>query len=117
MSTSPRGIARACRRARLRTVAVTSSMAVMALAAGGVSSAVAAPGGAAGDLAAPAAAPDTFQSVDHRADHAPASAFARVADKAKADGSVRVIVGLQTQFTPEGALNDSAKKNQHAEIA
>jgi subtilisin family serine protease len=60
-------------------------------------------------------APDRLRTVDTSADRAPAAAFDRIAPRS-ADGSVRVIVGLQAKFTPEGGLGTAAVKAQRAEI-
>jgi subtilisin family serine protease len=57
--------------------------------------------------------PDRFATVDLTSTKAPPSDFARLAPKA---GTVRVIVGLQTTFTPEGALDDERVKVQRAQI-
>ena len=57
--------------------------------------------------------PDRFPTVDLTATRAPSDDFAKLApDK----GTVRVIVGLQTEFTPEGALDDERVKEQRTRI-
>jgi subtilisin family serine protease len=58
--------------------------------------------------------PDRFATVDRTDTRAPADDFAKLAP-AK-DGTVRVIVGLQTTFTPEGALDDERVKLQRGQI-
>jgi subtilisin len=57
--------------------------------------------------------PDRFPTVDLTATRAPSSDFAKLAPK---EGTVRVIVGLQTEFTPEGALDDELVKVQRTRI-
>jgi subtilisin family serine protease len=58
--------------------------------------------------------PDRFPTVDLTSSRAPSADFAKLApDK---DGTVRVIVGLQTPFTPEGALDDERLKTQRTQI-
>ena len=52
------------------------------------------------------------QTVDLTATVAPPSAF----EALRKDDTVRVIVGLQARFTPEGALGDEAVKQQRAQI-
>jgi subtilisin len=71
----------------------------------------AAPGG--GGQRTVTAPPDRAQTVDLTATRAPASQFQAFRRKAK---TVRVIVGLQTRFTPEGALGATAVKAQRAQI-
>ncbi len=57
--------------------------------------------------------PDRFPTVDLTAKRAPSDDFAKLApDK----GTVRVIVGLQTEFTPEGSLDDERVKEQRTRI-
>jgi hypothetical protein len=60
------------------------------------------------------AVPDRFSTVDRTATRAPAADFQRLAPKD--DRTVRVIVGLQTTFTPEGALDAARVKDQRAQI-
>ena len=69
--------------------------------------------GAAGPPQIPAV-PDRFPTVDLTGTRAPSADFAKLAPSK--DGTVRVIVGLQTAFTPEGALDDERVKTQRAEI-
>jgi subtilisin len=57
--------------------------------------------------------PDRFPTVDLTATRAPSSDFAKLAPK---EGTVRVIVGLQTEFTPEGALDEELVKVQRTRI-
>ena len=58
--------------------------------------------------------PDRFPAVDRTDTKAPAEDFTKLAPQD--DGTVRVIVGLQTNFTPEGALDDERVKLQRAGI-
>jgi subtilisin len=58
--------------------------------------------------------PDRFPTVDLTATRAPSEDFAKLAPSK--DGTVRVIVGLQTEFTPEGALDDELVKVQRTRI-
>jgi subtilisin family serine protease len=58
--------------------------------------------------------PDRFPTLDLTGTSAPGADFAKLAPSK--DGTVRVIVGLQTAFTPEGALDDERVKTQRAEI-
>jgi subtilisin family serine protease len=58
--------------------------------------------------------PDRFPTVDQTATRAPSEDFAKLAPSK--DGTVRVIVGLQTAFTPDGALDDERLKTQRAQI-
>jgi subtilisin family serine protease len=60
------------------------------------------------------AVPDRFATVDLSTTRAPAAEFQRLVPKD--DGTVRVIVGLQTRFTPEGALDAARVKDQRAQI-
>jgi len=60
------------------------------------------------------AVPDRFSTVDLTAARTSAAEFQRLAPKD--DGTVRVIVGLQTTFTPEGALDAARVKDQRAQI-
>jgi subtilase family protein len=57
--------------------------------------------------------PERPQTVDLTGTRAPAADFEALRKQA---GPVRVIVGLQTRFTPEGALGDEAVKQQRAQI-
>src|SRR5688572_8911325 len=67
-------------------------------------------GGGSPALPLPAERPET---VDLTGARAPASRFEALRKK---DGTVRVIVGLQARFTPEGALADDAVKEQRTQI-
>jgi hypothetical protein len=68
--------------------------------------------------AKPAVTTDTFQTTDRRSTRASAADFAAVRKPAsRDDGSVRAIVGLQTTFTPEGALSPAARSSQRGAIA
>ena len=58
-------------------------------------------------------APERFATTDLTGARAPSADFAKLAPR---DGTVRVIVGLQTTFTPEGALDAAAVKTQRAQI-
>ena len=69
--------------------------------------------GAAGPPQIPAI-PDRFPTVDLTTTKAPSEDFAKLAPSK--DETVRVIVGLQTPFTPEGALDDERAKTQRADI-
>ena len=57
--------------------------------------------------------PERPETVDLTGTRAPASDFEALRKK---EGTVRVIVGLQTRFTPEGALGDEAVKLQRGAI-
>jgi hypothetical protein len=61
-------------------------------------------------------ADQSYPTVDRRSQRAPDGDFARLAATARRDGSVRVIVGLQTRFTPEGVLSGHDATAQHAAI-
>jgi hypothetical protein len=68
-------------------------------------------------LSAPAPlAPEQFATIDRRNTVAPASDFDRLARAAARDGEVRVIAGLRTRFTPEGALGAAQAAAQQAGI-
>jgi hypothetical protein len=74
--------------------------------------------GTIGDSAVPSAAADTFVNTDRRAKQAGAKDFAALRDSAARDGgAIRVIVGLRTNFTPEGALSTAAENSQRDTIA
>ncbi len=65
----------------------------------------------------PTAAPDPVQRVDRTAQRAPGAQFDRLKAKAeRQQARVRVIVGLQTAFTPEGRLDSAAANAQRARI-
>jgi subtilisin len=70
-------------------------------------------GGSAAQPKPPAA--DQLRTVDTTARKAPAAAFDRVEPRA-GDDSVRVIVGLQAKFKPEGGLAAPGVKEQRAGI-
>src|SRR5262245_16087589 len=94
------------------TAGIAGTVAVLALALLPAVSLAADPG-AAGPPQIPVP-PDRFPTVDLTSSKAPSADFAKLApDK---DGTVRVIVGLQTAFTPEGALDDERVKTQRAQI-
>jgi subtilisin family serine protease len=73
--------------------------------------------GEAGSVQRPAATKDKTATLDLAARRAPAADFSRLEAKAADKGRVRVIVGLRTAFTPEGALGASAKGAQQDRIA
>ena len=73
-------------------------------------------GGKVDNAPAPAPTPDPPAALKLGAQKAPAAAFSRLEAKAAKDGKVRVIVGLQTSFTPEGRLGATAKQGQHKRI-
>ena len=89
------------------TVLATAWLAPPALADGGRATAVPAP-----------AVADRAVSVDRTAQTAPAGQFDRLNARAQQeqDRSVRVIVGLQTAFKPEGELSEAAVQSQRAAI-
>jgi subtilisin len=60
---------------------------------------------------------ESFRSMDRTASVAPSSAFAAQRALAVKRGEARVIVGLQAQFRPEGALSSPAARDQRAGIA
>ncbi len=99
-----------------------------AAAAGLIVAAVAAVGGMAaggpddGSTAGPAppavsTAPEQLPSTDFRTTNPSAADMAAAQSIARADGSVRVIVGLRVRFTPEGVLSAPAAADQVASIA
>jgi subtilisin len=65
---------------------------------------------------APVPTPDPPATLNLAASHAPPADFRPLEAKAAKDGRVRVIVGLQTAFTPEGRLDAAAKRAQHERI-
>src|SRR4051794_26396657 len=65
---------------------------------------------------APAAQPDSFATVDRTNDHVSAATFDTFRAQARKQGDVRVIVGLQTRFTPEGALDAAQVASQRSDI-
>ena len=65
---------------------------------------------------APEPPPDPTAALNATAKQAPAADFSRLEAKAAKTGKVRVIVGLQTSFKPEGRLDAGAKQAQHARI-
>jgi subtilisin len=66
----------------------------------------------------PVIVPDKFESTDRGSTRAPAASFAALRAAASRDGgTVRAIVGLQTKFTPEGALSTPDRDAQRAAIA
>jgi len=60
---------------------------------------------------------ESFRSMDRTASVAPSSEFAAQRALAVKRGEARVIVGLQAQFRPEGALSSPAARDQRAGIA
>jgi subtilisin len=76
------------------------------------------PGGvpATGPAAAPREA-GRLPGHDHTRTVAPAAAFDRLGDEADRAGTVPVIAGLRTAFTPEGQLAGAQAASQHARIA
>ena len=69
------------------------------------------------DPAAPAkAAPAPTSSLNLAAKRAPTADFGKLEAKAARDGRVRVIVGLRTNFTPEGKLSATSKQAQRQRI-
>jgi subtilisin len=75
-------------------------------------------GGATSRAAADATAQrESFNTVDRSGTQAAAADFDRLAATADKQGRVRVIVGLQIAFTPEGTLAADSKVAQRAEIA
>jgi hypothetical protein len=93
------------------TAGIAWTVAVLALALLPAVAPAAEPGAAGpSQIAVP---PDRFPTVDHTTTRAPSGDFARLAPK---DGTVRVIVGLQTAFTPEGTLDDARVKDQRSRI-
>ena len=73
-------------------------------------------GGKVDSAPAPSPTPDPPATINAAAKKAPDADFTRLAAKAAKDGRVRVIVGLQTSFTPEGRLDAAAKRAQHERI-
>ena len=67
------------------------------------------------NAADPQASADNFQTIDNRGSVARANEFAALRSKA-GTSAVRVIVGLQTRFTPEGALSSAAANDQRASV-
>jgi subtilisin family serine protease len=61
-------------------------------------------------------APPSHQPIDRRSVHAPAEVFDRLAATAATKGSVNVIVGLRTLYTPEEWLDASQVAAQRQEI-
>src|SRR4051794_41544805 len=59
-----------------------------------------------------AAQPDSFATGDHTSDHASAATFDAFRAKAQKQGDVRVIVAVQTRFTPEGTLHADRAASQ-----
>jgi subtilisin family serine protease len=77
-------------------------------------------GGAATSAAAPtkeAATTDRWAAVDSTGKTASAASFATLQAAAKKNGTVRVIVGLRTKQTAEGALSAAQRTTQRADIA
>jgi subtilisin family serine protease len=64
-----------------------------------------------------AAAKDRWSAVDNSGKVASPSAFADLRAKAQKSGAVRVIVGLRTRHTAEGALSSAQATAQHKAIA
>ena len=94
------------------TAGIAWTVAVLALALLPAVAPAAEPG-AAGTSPPQIPVPDRFPTVDLTSTRAPSSDFAKLAPK---DGTVRVLVGLQTAFTPEGALDDERVKLQRTQI-
>jgi hypothetical protein len=93
------------------TAGIAWTVAVLALGLLPAVSTAAEPG-AAGPPQIPLA-PERFPTTDLTKTRAESADFAKLAPK---EGTVRVLVGLQTAFTPEGALDDEGVKLQRAEI-
>ena len=71
-----------------------------------------------GAAAVPAQAPASGSAtVDHRATVASVGDFDRLAAVARREGEVRVIVGLQARFVPEGTLSKGETRAQRSAIA
>ncbi len=61
-------------------------------------------------------APEAFATLDHTSATASAADFDSLEAVAEADGTARVIVGLRTAFTPEGAISKAEGADQRAAI-
>jgi subtilisin len=60
---------------------------------------------------------EQLPSLDHTRTVAPVAAFDRLRDKADSAGTVQVIAGLRSTFTPEGQLATDQAASQHQRIA
>jgi subtilisin len=60
---------------------------------------------------------ERLPSLDHTRTVAPAAAFDHLGDKADSAGTVQVIAGLRSTFTPEGQLATDQAASQHERIA
>lgn len=103
----------------LRAVRAWSGHALLAILALLAVTAATMPNAVAGDAGQPqqqalARANDTLTSIDHRSDVASATEFAELSRIADRKGSVPVIVGLRTRFTPEGLLTSDQRRAQRA---
>ena len=81
----------------------------------GAAVASAAPGAPVQGAPAPAPA-ESFQTVDRTNKVASPDEFARMRAIAARDGRVRLIAGLRTSFTPQGALSSAARQSQRGAI-
>jgi subtilisin len=100
-----------------RRAVLAATLAGTVMLAGWLAPVALADGGRATAAPAPAAA-DRAVTVDRTAQTAPAGQFDRLKARARQDQDrrVRVIVGLQTAFKPEGGLSAAAVQSQRAAI-